>query len=41
MDRWALQYQAEEQLAGSGITLFRAVDPSVPDWNQWLQQIDS
>lgn len=31
--------QAEEQLAGSGIVLFRAADPGVPDWNQWLQQI--
>lgn len=31
--------QAEEQLAGSGIALFRAVDPGIPDWNQWLQQV--
>lgn len=31
--------QAEEQLSGSGIVLFRAADPNVPDWNLWLQQV--
>lgn len=30
--------QAEEQLKGSGIKLFRMVDPGVPSWTQWLSQ---
>lgn len=30
--------QAEEQLEGSGIRLFRAADIGVPSWSQWLAQ---